>query len=164
MYHGQAGIAYQRITRDHGQAIVRGCNDSLHYFLLWLGNGHRTANLLRVWKLLEGYGQSRGKGWTDVMMILYESINIRFRPHHGLLHFGSMTRHPALSFSPAFSCRLFECATSDCPKLPDHPASSIVPHRRAQGERSQQSSLRHTFNWQPFCEDWFLMTLRESLL
>ncbi|GAB1312042.1 hypothetical protein MFIFM68171_02252 [Madurella fahalii] len=96
MYHGQAGFAHRRITRDHGQAIVGGRNDSLHYFLLWLGNGHRTANFLKVWQLPEGYRQSRGQEWTDVMMILYESINIKaFSLHYGLLHSGS-TRDSSL--------------------------------------------------------------------
>jgi len=52
---------YEYVRMYHGQAIVEGCNDSLHYFLLWPGNGHPTANFLGVWKLLEGYGQSRGK-------------------------------------------------------------------------------------------------------
>jgi hypothetical protein len=36
---------------DHHLKIRRGVFDTLHYFILQLGQGHRTANLLRLWTI-----------------------------------------------------------------------------------------------------------------
>jgi len=87
LYHGQAEIAYRRILRDHGQAIFGGANNTLHYFILWLGNGHRTANFLKVWALPQGHRETHGRDWSNMIMTFLEYVIIRaFRAHHGLLH------------------------------------------------------------------------------
>jgi len=39
----------KRIIEDHAKAILSGRFDTLHYYLLWRGNGRRWANMIRVW-------------------------------------------------------------------------------------------------------------------
>lgn len=75
-YVGQTGKSVRRIVYDHVQNLVQGRNNTLHYFILWLGNGHRSSNFLRLWSALPG---------TDSSIInILEALFIRaFRSDHG---------------------------------------------------------------------------------
>jgi len=48
-YIGQTIASSRRLLLDHSQAVLRGETTSLHYFIPWLGNGHRSVNFLRLW-------------------------------------------------------------------------------------------------------------------
>ncbi|KAJ3566063.1 hypothetical protein NPX13_g7276 [Xylaria arbuscula] len=50
LYVGQYTIAIRRILRQHSQNILKGSYESLHYFILWMGNGHRSAKFIRLWQ------------------------------------------------------------------------------------------------------------------
>jgi hypothetical protein len=39
----------ERVITDHAQSIFKGQYDSLHYFMLWIGNGCRMANFILLW-------------------------------------------------------------------------------------------------------------------
>lgn len=50
-YVGQCSEARRRIIRQHVQSIQRQRHDNLHYYVTWLGNGHRSANFIRLWEI-----------------------------------------------------------------------------------------------------------------
>lgn len=56
LYVGQSVILRGRIRKGHAANILRGSNSSLHYFIIWKGNGHRTANFLRLWHMDKSSG------------------------------------------------------------------------------------------------------------
>lgn len=86
LYHGQAAVACKRIIHDHGQAISQCFHNSLHYFILWLGNGHRSANFLRVWALSRSEKITIEEQWPKMKMTFLEFVSIRAsHAHHGLL-------------------------------------------------------------------------------
>jgi len=63
-YVGQCKLPQRRILRQHALSILRGSYSSLFYYLLWLGNGHRTVNFIRLWAfpptvILDSYYQLR---------------------------------------------------------------------------------------------------------
>jgi hypothetical protein len=47
-YVGQSSNTEQRIAQ-HVRAIRTGDTDTLHYFVIRRGDGHRTANFVRLW-------------------------------------------------------------------------------------------------------------------
>ncbi|TPX17021.1 uncharacterized protein E0L32_012331 [Thyridium curvatum] len=95
LYHGQAKCASRRILREHNQAIFSSANDTLHYYILWVGNGHRVANFLKAWALPREHRETHGKDWSDMMMTFLEYVIIRaFRAHHGLLYYGESDDSP----------------------------------------------------------------------
>ncbi|KAL3475238.1 hypothetical protein BJX99DRAFT_271176 [Aspergillus californicus] len=71
-YIGQCKIFVRRIVRQHGQEILQHSTKSLHHFMLWMGNGHRSANFITLWTL--------PKGGIDKAAFCKA-----FRTHHGLL-------------------------------------------------------------------------------
>ncbi|KFA79846.1 hypothetical protein S40288_11428 [Stachybotrys chartarum IBT 40288] len=50
LYVGQFSLGARRIVRQHVQSVLQGSIESLHYYILWLGNGTRTANFLQLWQ------------------------------------------------------------------------------------------------------------------
>lgn len=82
LYIGQTKSAERRILLQHIQAIRRGDHSSLHYFILWLGNGHRTANFLRLWS----FSNEQEDSWSQMCSNFLESLFcIAFSTHHGCL-------------------------------------------------------------------------------
>jgi hypothetical protein len=71
-YVGQTGDGCRRIMQNHAQAIMQGRNESLHYFILWLGNGSRTANFLQLWSFADNTPQDE---WyhakNDILELLF---------------------------------------------------------------------------------------------
>lgn len=49
IYVGQSGHRLARIMQQHIQSVLQSKRNSLHYFILWIGNGFRSANFLRLW-------------------------------------------------------------------------------------------------------------------
>jgi hypothetical protein len=47
---GQANVVHHR-WETHARCILQRDYDTLHYFILQLGGGHRTANLLQLWEI-----------------------------------------------------------------------------------------------------------------
>jgi hypothetical protein len=76
LYHKQAFIAYRRIVQDHSQSIAGGAYLTLHYFILWMGNSHRAANILKVWALPEGYREEHSEEWANMIMTFLKCIII----------------------------------------------------------------------------------------
>lgn len=80
-YVGQTIKSTRRIMIDHCQSILKCRNSSLHYFIVWLGNGYRRANFLRLWALPYSMGRSNDK---QVLSDMLETLFIRvFRSDHG---------------------------------------------------------------------------------
>lgn len=50
-YVGQATNGEVRILSNHCLNILNGHHDTLHYYIIWSGNGHRKANSVRLWTL-----------------------------------------------------------------------------------------------------------------
>lgn len=47
-YVGQFDDPVRRILRQHTESILKGSCTSLHHFMIWMGNGHRTANFIQI--------------------------------------------------------------------------------------------------------------------
>ncbi|KAJ5832070.1 hypothetical protein N7474_000381 [Penicillium riverlandense] len=86
-YVGQSFQASVRIRGDHRRDIQEGHHTSLHHFILWIGNGHRTANFIRLWTLPQSGSEKENKQWADTKMNLLEALFFKaFRTHHGFLN------------------------------------------------------------------------------
>jgi len=73
-YVGQCGIAYRGIYAQHVQSILRGEHNSLHLFILWIGNGHRAANFLRLWSFPgKDDSSKRDAGWHQIKTNILEA-------------------------------------------------------------------------------------------
>ena len=84
-YVGQCALGHRRILSQHAQSILRGTHDSLHYFILWLGNGHRAANFLRLWSFSDT-DSSDATEWHQMRTNILEATFCRaFASHHGML-------------------------------------------------------------------------------
>jgi hypothetical protein len=59
-YVGQSTCIGLRI-REHIRAILTGNLDTLHYYILQLGNGQRNANFLRLWTHISDISESTEK-------------------------------------------------------------------------------------------------------
>lgn len=69
---------------QHAQKLLEASYDSLHYFVVWLGNGHRTANILQLW----GFPPETDTDdqWYRIRANILESVFCRvFGKHHGQL-------------------------------------------------------------------------------
>lgn len=71
LYVGQSGKSYARIIEQHIQAILRGKRDTLHYFILWMGNGNRTSNFIRLWSFVD---QDPEDDWYDIKCDILELL------------------------------------------------------------------------------------------
>jgi hypothetical protein len=80
LYVGQTIRSWRRILVEHVQAILRGNVSSLHYFILWLGNGYRSANFLRLWTLPTGKDDRWRQATTNILECLFVRV---LRSHHG---------------------------------------------------------------------------------
>ncbi|KAJ4145596.1 hypothetical protein LMH87_004442 [Akanthomyces muscarius] len=80
-YVGQTIKSTRRIMIDHCQSILKCKNSSLHYFIVWLGNGYRRANFLRLWSLPYSMGRSIDR---QIVSDMLETLFIRvFKSDHG---------------------------------------------------------------------------------
>lgn len=70
-YIGQSGKGFSRIMQNHAQSILHCKNNSLHYFMLWIGNGHRTANFIRLWSFQDSASQGE---WYDAKSDILELL------------------------------------------------------------------------------------------
>jgi hypothetical protein len=50
-YVGQTVQSWRRILVEHAQAIMQCDVSTLHYFILWVGNGNRQSNFIRLWTI-----------------------------------------------------------------------------------------------------------------
>jgi hypothetical protein len=90
-YVGQTGRAKRRIVREHFQMLINNSTLSIHYFIVWIGNGTRTANFIRLWVCpLDSDGledENAIKNWNEVRQSLLEALFCKaFRTHHGVLN------------------------------------------------------------------------------
>jgi hypothetical protein len=49
LYVGQTNEPHRRIVHQHIQKVLKGSTKSLHYYIIWLGNGNRRVNSIRLW-------------------------------------------------------------------------------------------------------------------
>ncbi|KAH7309675.1 hypothetical protein B0I35DRAFT_440443, partial [Stachybotrys elegans] len=83
LYVGQSKTLCRRILRGHTQEILRSSYSTLHYFIIWLGNGHRTANFSLLWSAPP---DSIWDDWLSLQFNLLEALFCRaFQTHHGCL-------------------------------------------------------------------------------
>jgi hypothetical protein len=80
LYVGQTIRSWRRFLVEHVQAILRGNVSSLHYFILWLGNGYRSANFLRLWTLPTGKDDRWRQATINILECLFARV---LRSHHG---------------------------------------------------------------------------------
>lgn len=81
-YVGQTKCARRRILYGHIQSNLQGDYTTLFYFIVWLGNGHRTLTFLRLWSPLS----EEDSIWRQVKFNLLESLFCKvFESHHGSL-------------------------------------------------------------------------------
>ncbi|KAF5980571.1 hypothetical protein FCOIX_4712 [Fusarium coicis] len=85
MYVGQSLEARRRLFSQHGQSMLRGDTSCLHYFIVWLGNGRRTASFIRLWEFPRGEGDSNTMGDITQRNILEAVLCRAFSTHHGSL-------------------------------------------------------------------------------
>lgn len=82
LYIGQTNNSVRRVVLTHAQCILRGEYSSLHYFILWMGNGHRAANFLRLWS----FSQQADSESSQLRNNILESLFCRaFGSHYGSL-------------------------------------------------------------------------------
>lgn len=83
MYVGQCSRPWRRIVCQHSQAILQGSKSSLHYYMLWMGNGNRAASFIRLWKFPK---ETPNDSWYQIRSNILEALFCRaFRTHHGIL-------------------------------------------------------------------------------
>lgn len=71
-YVGQSEDGYSRIFLEHTQAILQGKNDTLHYFIPWIGNGYRSANFIKLWELKpDSYTEYEREAVADILETLF---------------------------------------------------------------------------------------------
>lgn len=71
-YVGQSGDGFRRVMQNHVRAILEAQNKSLHYFIMWIGNGARTANFLRLWAFPDNTIQDEWySAKSDVLELLF---------------------------------------------------------------------------------------------
>ncbi|KAK1763475.1 hypothetical protein QBC33DRAFT_622894 [Phialemonium atrogriseum] len=81
-YSGQTNKGPRRIIVQHAQSILLNKSNSLHYFVIWVGNGHRQANFIMLWSALP-------QDWNDWMQLRFNMLEAifcsAFQSHHGCL-------------------------------------------------------------------------------
>ncbi|SCV48198.1 uncharacterized protein FFB14_10248 [Fusarium fujikuroi] len=85
MYVGQSLKAPRRLFSQHSQSMLKGDTSCLHYFVVWLGNGRRTASFIRLWEFPRGKGDSDTMGDIIQRNILEAVLCRAFSTHHGSL-------------------------------------------------------------------------------
>ncbi|KAI1277581.1 hypothetical protein F5Y07DRAFT_407170 [Xylaria sp. FL0933] len=93
LYVGQYTVAVRRILRQHSQSILNGSYESLHYFILWMGNGHRAANFLRLWQ----FPDSPTDPWYKVRANILEYCFCKAFRSLVTIHADSSNRTPGLN-------------------------------------------------------------------
>ncbi|KAB8261064.1 hypothetical protein BDV32DRAFT_137719 [Aspergillus pseudonomiae] len=84
MYCGQCFLAWRRIMCQHTQAILRNSTSSLHYYILWMGNGNRTAHFIKLWEFPE---DTLDDSWYQIRSNILEAVFCKaFKTHHGMLN------------------------------------------------------------------------------
>lgn len=82
-YAGQFKDPVRRILRQHSESILKGSCTSLHYFMIWMGNGHRTANFIRLWQFPESETLDQ---WYQIRANILEALFCKaFRSTQGFL-------------------------------------------------------------------------------
>ncbi|KAI4593066.1 hypothetical protein KJ359_010153 [Pestalotiopsis sp. 9143b] len=82
-YVGQCRENNRRLLRQHAQCMLQGSFETLHYYILWLGNGFRTANFLQLWEFPAGQELSN---WYEIKANILEAVFCRaLCSHHGSL-------------------------------------------------------------------------------
>jgi len=80
-YVGQSALSERRILRQHVQSILGGSYASLQYFIIWLGNGHRTASFIQLWSF--PVETDTGEQWYRVRANILELLFCTaFGGHH----------------------------------------------------------------------------------
>jgi hypothetical protein len=82
-YVGQFNDPVRRILRQHSESILKGSRTSLHHFMIWMGNGHRTANFIRLWQFPESETLDQ---WYQIRANILEALFCKaFRSMQGVL-------------------------------------------------------------------------------
>ncbi|KAJ5083337.1 hypothetical protein N7456_012764 [Penicillium angulare] len=85
-YVGQSFEPQKRIRQSHKRDIQENSHFSLHHFILWIGNGHRTAHFIRLWSLPRFNTDEKNNQWIKAKMNLLEALFRKaFQAHHGFM-------------------------------------------------------------------------------
>ena len=96
MYVRQCFVPWRRLISQHSQAILQDSKIILHYYMLWMGNGNRTANSIRLWKFPKGTpDDSLYKARSNILESLFCKA---FRTYHGILDRSNKPNGPSKSF------------------------------------------------------------------
>ncbi|KAG2022220.1 hypothetical protein GB937_004315 [Aspergillus fischeri] len=81
-YVGQSSNTEQRIAQ-HVRAIRTGDTDTLHYFVIRRGDGHRTANFIRLWTLAlpENVDPVINNALNNILEMIMAPIRAEIKPH-----------------------------------------------------------------------------------
>ncbi|KAJ5179717.1 hypothetical protein N7492_002927 [Penicillium capsulatum] len=83
-YVGQCEIAKRRLVNGHAQEALRASLSSLHYFIVWMGNGHRSMNFIRLWSVPRN--KMDMNHWLIIKQNILESVFCKaFNSHFGVL-------------------------------------------------------------------------------
>lgn len=88
LYVGQTNNARRRIISQHLQEVQKGSFESLHYFIIWLGNGTRSSNFIKLWEspVTSRELDENEKNWEIIKTNLLEALFCKaFSTHHGIL-------------------------------------------------------------------------------
>ncbi|KAJ5753373.1 uncharacterized protein N7511_007526 [Penicillium nucicola] len=89
-YVGQCTDGERRILRQHVQDILQKSRHNLHHFIVWMGNGQRNVNFIRLWACPESVtesGEASNRNWVKVRMNLLEALFCKaFFTHHGIMN------------------------------------------------------------------------------
>lgn len=84
-YVGQTASLKRRVLSQHFQNTMQGSVETLHYFTIWLGNGHRTSNVILLSKNFNKK-QSNNDTWLQLKTNITEAVFcVVFSSHHGAL-------------------------------------------------------------------------------
>lgn len=93
LYVGQCMEVLRRLVNGHAQYVLQASTSTLHYFIIWIGNGHRAANFIRLWsmedeaeKVTDKLEAAKKDEWRRITMNLLEALFCQaFSTHHGIL-------------------------------------------------------------------------------
>lgn len=84
-YIGQTNDAQRTIIRQHCQNLLSKSTCSLPRFIIWVGNGNRTANFIRLWSYQGAATQNSVETWRQNQMNILQALFCKaFRTNDGV--------------------------------------------------------------------------------
>lgn len=135
LYVGQCVEVLRRVINGHAQSILKASIDTLHYFMIWLGNGCRSANFIRLWKV-EDYEDD---DWKKIRMNILEVLFCQaFSTHHGVLDRilpTPGTDQFTLYERPSYGLNLMTPLAQDGPLIDFTRSNYIIPAQKTPDEQ-----------------------------